>query len=82
MNVLNTIEQGKFYITCILPQLLKLVYTTLYINYTSIKLKNNFIHNKRGHDSERPTHRDEEWPPLAGTRESPRTETKTQHTQK
>ena len=30
----------------------------------------------------RPTHRDEEWPPLATTRESPRTETKTQHSQK
>ena len=30
-------------------------------------------HNKRGHDSERPAHRDEEWPPLAATRESPRT---------
>ena len=26
--------------------------------------------------------RDEEWPPLATTRESPRTETKTQHSQK
>ena len=38
--------------------------------------------NKRGHDSERPTHRDEEWPPLAATRERPRTETKTQHSQK
>ena len=37
---------------------------------------------KRGRDSERPTHRDEEWPPLAATRESPRTETKTQHSQK
>ena len=33
--------------------------------------------NKRGRDSERPAHRDEEWPPLATTRESPRTETKT-----
>ena len=32
----------------------------------------------RGRDSERPAHRDEEWPPLAPTRESPRTETKTQ----
>ena len=32
----------------------------------------------RGRDSERPAHRDEEWPPLATTRESPRTETKTQ----
>ena len=30
----------------------------------------------------RPAHRDEEWPPLATTRESPRTETKTQHSQK
>ena len=30
----------------------------------------------------RPSHRDEEWPPLAATRESPRTETKTQHSQK
>ena len=29
----------------------------------------------------RPAHRDEEWPPLATTRESPRTETKTQHSQ-
>ena len=35
--------------------------------------------NKRGRDSERPAHRDEEWPPLATTRESPRTETKIQH---
>ena len=38
--------------------------------------------NKRGHDSERPAHRDEEWPPLAATRESPHTETKTQRSQK
>ena len=38
--------------------------------------------NKRGHDGERPTHRDEEWPPPATTRESPRTETKTQHSHK
>ena len=37
------------------------------------------LRNKRGRDSERPAHRDEEWPPLATTRESPRTETKTQH---
>ena len=29
------------------------------------------LRNKRGHDSERPAHRDEEWPPLAATRESP-----------
>ena len=29
-----------------------------------------------------PRNRDEEWPPLAATRESPRTETKTQHSQK
>ena len=40
------------------------------------------LRNKRGHDSERHAHRDEEWPPLAAARESPRTETKTQHTQK
>ena len=40
------------------------------------------LRNKRGHDSERPAHRDEEWPPLASTGESPRTETKTQHSQK
>ena len=39
------------------------------------------LRNKRGRDSERPTHRDEEWPPLAATGESPRTETKTQHSQ-
>ena len=30
---------------------------------------------------ERPAHRDEEWPPLAATGESPCTETKTQHSQ-
>ena len=40
------------------------------------------LRNKRGCDGERPAHRDEEWPPLATTRESPRTETKTQHSQK
>ena len=40
------------------------------------------LRNRRGRDSERPAHRDEEWPPLAATRESPRTETKTQHSQK
>ena len=39
------------------------------------------LRNKRGRDSERPAHRDEEWPPLAATRESPHTETKTQHNQ-
>ena len=38
--------------------------------------------NKRGRDSEKPTHHNEEWPPLATTRESPRIETKTQHSQK
>ena len=36
----------------------------------------------RGRDSERPAHRDEEWPPLAAAGESPRTETKTKHSQK
>ena len=38
--------------------------------------------NGRGHDGERPAHRDEEWPPLATTGEGPRTETKTQHSHK
>ena len=40
------------------------------------------LRNKRGRDSERPSHCDEEWPPLAATGESPRTETKTQHSHK
>ena len=40
------------------------------------------LRNKRGRDSERPAHCDEEWPLLAATRESPRTEMKTQHSQK
>ena len=40
------------------------------------------LRNKRGRDSERPVHCDEEWPLLAATRESPRTETKTQHSHK
>ena len=39
------------------------------------------LRNKRGRDSERPAHRDEEWAPLAATRESPRTENKAQHSQ-
>ena len=30
----------------------------------------------------RPAHRDEQWPPLAATRESPRAETKPQHSHK
>ena len=29
------------------------------------------LRNKRGRDSERPARRDEEWPPLAATREKP-----------
>ena len=40
------------------------------------------LRNKRGRDGERPAHRDEEWFPFAATRESPRTETKTQHSHK
>ena len=40
------------------------------------------LRKKRGRDSERPAHRDEEWPPLAAAGESPRTETKTQHSKK
>ena len=40
------------------------------------------LRNKRGRDNERPAHHDEEWPPLAATRESPRTETETQHSHK
>ena len=40
------------------------------------------LRNKRGRDSERPAHRDEEWSPLATIRESPHTETKTQHSHK
>ena len=40
------------------------------------------LRNKRGRDSARATRHDEEWPPLAATRESPRTETKTQRSQK
>ena len=40
------------------------------------------LRNKRGRDSKRPAHRDEEWSPLATAGESPRTETKTQHSHK
>ena len=40
------------------------------------------LRNKRGRDGGRPAHRDEEWPPFARTLESPRTETKTQHSHK
>ena len=40
------------------------------------------LRNKRGRNNARPAHRDEEWSPLAAIRESPRTETKTQHSHK
>ena len=40
------------------------------------------LRSGRGRDGERLAHRDEERPPLAATGESPRTETKTQHTHK
>ena len=39
------------------------------------------LRNKRSHDNEKPAHCNEEWPPLAATRESPHTATKTQHSQ-
>ena len=67
------------------------------VNFTSItffKIKNKkqktlgyaclepVLHSRRGRDGERPAHRDEEWSPLAATRGSPRTETKTQHSHK
>ena len=40
------------------------------------------LRKMRGRDSERPAHRDEEWPPLAAAGESPHTETRTQHSHK
>ena len=40
------------------------------------------LHKKRSHRNEKPAHRNEEYPPLAATRESLRTATKTQHSQK
>ena len=40
------------------------------------------LRNRRSHHNERPTHRDEEWPPLAATRESPCAAVKTQRSQK
>ena len=40
------------------------------------------LRNGRGREGKRPARRDEEWPPLATTGESPRTEMKTQHSQK
>ena len=40
------------------------------------------LRNKRSHCNEKPVHCNKEQPPLAETRESPRTATKTQHSQK
>ena len=40
------------------------------------------LHNNRRHRNEKPAHSNEERPPLAATRESPRAATKTQHSQK
>ena len=53
-----------------MPQLLKPV------------LLEPMLHNKRNHHNEKPTHRSEESPPLATTRESPQAATKTPHSQK
>ena len=59
------------------PQLLSLCATT-----TEPAHLEPVLRNKRGRDGERPAHPDEEWPPLAAAGESPRTETKTQHSHK
>ncbi|KAJ8790667.1 hypothetical protein J1605_021265 [Eschrichtius robustus] len=40
------------------------------------------LHNKRSHRNEKPTHRNEEWPLLIATTESPHAATKTQCSQK
>ena len=40
------------------------------------------LRSKGGRDGGRPAHRDEEWPTLAAARESPHTETRTQHSHK
>ena len=39
------------------------------------------LHNKRNHCNEKPAHRNEQQPPLAATRESPRAATKNQCSQ-
>jgi len=39
------------------------------------------LHNKRSHDNEKPTYSNEEYPPIAATREIPSPATKTQHSQ-
>ena len=61
------------------PQLLELC---LWATITEPVRLEPLLGNKRGRDSERPVHRDEEWPLLAATGESPHTEMKTQHSQK
>ena len=40
------------------------------------------LYNKRSHRNEKPVQHNEEYPPLAATRESPHTAMKTQHSQK
>ena len=40
------------------------------------------LHNNRSHCNEKPAHHNEELPPLTTTRESPRTATKSQRSQK
>ena len=40
------------------------------------------LRNRRSHRSERPAHRNEEWPPFATTRESPGAAMRTQRSQK
>ena len=64
------------------PQLLSLSVWSLCSTTTEPARLEPVLRNKRGCDGERPAHRDEEWPPLAATRESPRTEKKTQHSHK
>ena len=59
-----------------------LVAQWLRINHWLRILLQSLCSATRGRDSERPAHRNEEWPPLATTRESPHTEMKTQHSHK
>ena len=68
------------YLCCVLLEIVY-AFTDIYLKKYAHSLE-PVLRNKRGRDSERPAHRDEEWPPLATARESPRVETKIQHSQK
>ena len=64
------------------PQLLSLSSRAHAPQLQKLAFLEPLLRNRRSHRNEKPVHRNEEWPPLAATRESTRAARKTQRSQK